>query len=95
MVEESWIGAEKPVKPVSRPLGRATQPLELAACPAGEVLHIFNAKQKKTAARKGEEAAVSMGLPWGGGVVRVGAWQPTEVFMIGTDDVRRLLLLGI
>ncbi len=36
------------------------------------------------------------GVALGGkGVVRVGAWQPAEVFMIGTDDVRRLLLLGI
>ena len=38
------------------------------------------AKQKKTAAHNGEEAAVSMGLPGVGGIVRVGAWQPAEVF---------------
>ncbi len=35
--KERWIGPAQPVKPVSRPFGLATQPLELAACPANDI----------------------------------------------------------
>src|ERR1700722_2801630 len=35
--KERWIGSAQPVKPVSRPLGFATQPLELAARPADDI----------------------------------------------------------
>src|SRR5437660_8461452 len=37
MSEERRICAAKPIKPVSRPLGLATQPLELAARPADDI----------------------------------------------------------
>src|ERR1700757_467349 len=35
--EECWIYPAEPVKPVSRPLGLATQPLELATRPADDI----------------------------------------------------------
>src|SRR3981189_406274 len=35
--KEHWICSAQPVKPVSRPLGLATQPLELAARPADDI----------------------------------------------------------
>src|ERR1700757_2685427 len=35
--EECWIYPAEPVKPVSRPLGLAPQPLELAARPADDI----------------------------------------------------------
>src|SRR6201993_743870 len=35
--EERWIYPAEPVKPVSRPLGLATQPLELATRPADDI----------------------------------------------------------
>ena len=35
--EEHWICAAKPIKPISRTLGLATQPLELAARPADDI----------------------------------------------------------
>ena len=35
--EERWIASAEPVKPVSCPLGFATQPLELAARPADDI----------------------------------------------------------
>src|SRR5215469_17994043 len=35
--EECWIDSAKPVKPVSCPFGLPTQPLELAARPAGDI----------------------------------------------------------
>src|SRR5438876_11445303 len=37
MSEERRICAAKPIKPISRPLGLATQPLELAARPADDI----------------------------------------------------------
>src|SRR5947199_5335729 len=37
MSEERRICAAKPIKPISRPLGLATQPLELAASPADDI----------------------------------------------------------
>jgi len=35
--EERWIGAAKPLKPISCPLGLATQSLEFAARPADDI----------------------------------------------------------
>src|ERR1700751_1434867 len=35
--KEHWICSAQPVKPVARPLGLATQPLELAARPADDI----------------------------------------------------------
>src|SRR6266446_4061217 len=37
MSKEGWICSAEPVKPVSRPLGLATQPLKLAARPADDI----------------------------------------------------------
>src|ERR1700756_4247708 len=37
MSKEHGICAAKPIKPISRPLGLATQPLELAARPADDI----------------------------------------------------------
>src|SRR5438067_9322274 len=37
MSEERRICAAKPIKPISRPLGLATQPLELTARPADDI----------------------------------------------------------
>ena len=36
--EQIWIGAAKPVEPISRSFGFATQPLELAARPANDIV---------------------------------------------------------
>jgi hypothetical protein len=37
MSEQSWIGMAKPRKPISRPLGLATQPFEFPARPADDI----------------------------------------------------------
>src|SRR5436190_2669157 len=37
MSEESWFCTAKPLKPVSRPFGLVTQPLELPARPADDI----------------------------------------------------------
>ena len=37
MGEESWIDTSKPRKPISRPFGLVTQPLELTARPADDI----------------------------------------------------------
>ena len=37
MGEERWVCAAKPIKPISRPFGLATQPLEFAARPADDI----------------------------------------------------------
>ena len=37
MSEQSWVCTAKPRKPLSRPFGLVTQPLELAARPADDI----------------------------------------------------------
>src|SRR5438309_5748554 len=56
MSEERRICAAKPIKPISRPLGLATQPLELAARPADYIE--IDPLQRRTQLRLVEVAVV-------------------------------------
>ena len=56
MSEERWICAAKPIKPVSRSFGLATQPFEFAARPADDIE--VNPLQGRTQLRSVEVAVV-------------------------------------
>src|SRR4051794_17179561 len=56
MSEERWICSAKPIKPIARSLGLATQPLEFAARPADDIE--INPLQGRTQLRPVEVAVV-------------------------------------